>query len=426
MTRGVSTTTGQAEAWREHACRLAEGLVASGDIGDPRWAGAIAEIPRHRLVPVHYRQDPTGAWTAEQHGAGDVDAPALARVYSTDTLVSAVRDGEAVSSSTKPDLMVRMLEALEIGDGMRVLEIGTGTGYNAALLCHRLGEQNVFSVDVEPDLVATARERLAAIGLRPQLAARDGQTGWPGHAPYDRIIATCAVPAIPWAWAEQLHPEGLLLADIKLGPAAGNLALLRRDGQQLRGRFTTRWAGFMTARPAPAVPGARCAPTPAVTGTREWETTAPPQPWATHREAWMLAALRLPPGTVHGYALDPDTRTPRAGRLSAPDGSWCEVTLHPQTEPEPDGGVRRRVREAGPTALWALVEDAYQTWQAAGQPAWERFGLTATAEQTVLWLDQPGNALGRYRHSVGTQRWEPVVSPPQEATLYAPGPTVSH
>ncbi|MGQ0480413.1 MAG: methyltransferase domain-containing protein [Pseudonocardia sp.] len=419
----MSTTTGQADAWRGHARHLAEQLVAIGDIHDPRWAAAIAETPRHLLVPISYRQDPDGAWAADEHNAGDVASAALARVYSTDTLVSAVRGGEAVSSSTKPDLMVRMLEALQIQDGMRVLEIGTGTGYNAALLCHRLRDQQVFSVDVEPELVATARERLAAIGLRPRLAARDGQTGWPEHAPYDRIIATCSLPAIPWSWAEQLQPEGLVVADVKLGPGAGNLAVLRRDGHQLRGRFTTRWAGFMAARPTHAVPGPRRVMAPAAVGASERETTAPAQPWATHREAWMLAALRLPAGTVHGYALDPDTRTPRAGRLSAPDGSWCEVALDPQEEPE--GGPRRRVQEAGHTALWTLVEEAYRTWRAAGQPAWERFGLTVTVEQTLLWLDQPGNALGRYQHSAGKRRWEPVL-PRQEATVPAPSPTVRH
>jgi protein-L-isoaspartate O-methyltransferase len=72
-----------------------------------------------------------------------------------------------------------------------LLEIGTGTGYNAALLCHRLGAESVFSVDIGAGLVAAARERLAALGYAPTLVAADGRLGLPGHGPFDRIIATC-------------------------------------------------------------------------------------------------------------------------------------------------------------------------------------------------------------------------------------------
>jgi protein-L-isoaspartate O-methyltransferase len=88
-----------------------------------------------------------------------------------------------VSSSTKPDLMLRMLETLDVRDGHRVLEIGTGTGYNAALLSHRVGDHNVYSVDVDAELVRLARERLAGAGYRPTLAAIDGEGGLPEHAP---------------------------------------------------------------------------------------------------------------------------------------------------------------------------------------------------------------------------------------------------
>src|SRR5947209_6463268 len=119
-----------------------------------------------------------------------------------------------------PGLTTRMLETLDIHDGHRVLEIGTGTGYNAALLAHRLGDRNVFSVDVDTDLIAAARRRLAAVGCHPELAARDGIHGWPEHAPYHRIIATCAVPRVPWSWAQQLTPGGLLLTDLKIGTGA--------------------------------------------------------------------------------------------------------------------------------------------------------------------------------------------------------------
>ncbi|HWR47240.1 MAG TPA: methyltransferase domain-containing protein [Pseudonocardiaceae bacterium] len=124
-------------------------------------------------------------------------------VYSDTTLITAVADYAErgvripVSSSSKPDLMVRMLEELDVTDGDRVLEIGTGTGYNAALLSHRLGSQNVFSLDVDPALIAAARPRLTRLGYHPTLAAVDGAAGLAGHAPYARIIATCSVPAIP-------------------------------------------------------------------------------------------------------------------------------------------------------------------------------------------------------------------------------------
>ena len=98
-----------------------------------------------------------------------------------------------------------MLEALEVTDGCRVLEIGTGSGYNAALLCERLGSEHVTSVHIDPDLVALARERLAANGYTPTLAA-DGADGYPRSALYDRIIATCSVPAIPRRGWHRPHP----------------------------------------------------------------------------------------------------------------------------------------------------------------------------------------------------------------------------
>jgi len=93
--------------------------------------------------------------------------------------------------------MIRMLEALDIADGQRVLEIGTGTGYNAALLSHRLGDHFVHSVDIDPQRVEQARERITRLGYQPTLGTVDGAGGWPAHAPYDGIIATCSVPAIP-------------------------------------------------------------------------------------------------------------------------------------------------------------------------------------------------------------------------------------
>jgi protein-L-isoaspartate O-methyltransferase len=110
--------------WQTRAARLADQLVQSGDIRDPRWAAAIASIPRHVLVPNAYRQQPDGSWS--ELG----DNPEL--IYSPTTLVTDIEDGLAVSSSTKPDLMVRMLETLDVHDDDRVLEIGTGVRHEVA------------------------------------------------------------------------------------------------------------------------------------------------------------------------------------------------------------------------------------------------------------------------------------------------------
>ncbi|QYN32955.1 methyltransferase domain-containing protein [Pseudonocardia sp. DSM 110487] len=87
---------------------------------------------------------------------------------------------------------------LDAAPGHTVLEIGTG--YNAALLCHRLGSEAVTSIDIDPELVDAARETLMSVGFTPTLVAGDGADGVPERAPFDRILATCAVPAVPGAW----------------------------------------------------------------------------------------------------------------------------------------------------------------------------------------------------------------------------------
>ncbi|MBV9728381.1 MAG: protein-L-isoaspartate carboxylmethyltransferase [Pseudonocardiales bacterium] len=360
-------------------------MTDSGDLHDPAWAAALAATPRHLLVPTAYQQQHDGSWAEI-----GTDGPGVELVYSPATLVTEVdADGRATSSSTKPDLMVRMLEVLDVHDGHRVLEIGTGTGYNAALLCHRLGAGNVFSLDVDADLVAAARDRLAAMGHHPQLAARDGIDGWPHHAPYHRIIATCSVPRVAWAWAEQLTHGGKLLADVKSGAGAGNLVLLHRHHDRLEGRFTRRWAAFMAMRhDGDPTPGWQ----PKAETSHQRITTAPAQPWNTDRVVWLLACLALPAHLLHGYILDPATRTPTAATLSAPDGSWCEIDLTTT-----DNGLRQ-IREGGPTPLWVHVEHAYQHWHHWGQPSWERFGLTVTTDTQTVWLDHSHNVLHRSDH----------------------------
>jgi protein-L-isoaspartate O-methyltransferase len=375
--------------WRSHAARLADQLFASGDITTPAWHATITETPRHVLVPTVYRP--------QQQSYGSLDdvrlntADHLELVYSTTTLVTAVVPNKygslvPVSSSTKPDLMVRMLEALDIRDGQRILEIGTGTGYNAALLAHRLGDHNVFSVDIDAELVDVARQRLARIGRHPHLAAQDGAQGWPQHAPYHRIIATCAVRCIPWAWYDQLTPGGKLLVDFK-PQGCGNLVLLERKPDRLEGRFTARYGAFMLLRHHPNHPNDTPHPPwqPDLPLDRERKTTTPAEPPGVVK---FLRSVTSTTDLRHRYIFTEQNRQPSAVRLTTADGSRCEVDLTPDTN------GTRTVREGGPTPLWAEIEHAYHQWRDWNEPGWDRFGVTLNPHTRTVWLDKPNNIIG--------------------------------
>lgn len=143
--------------WAVRVERLADEITASGKLRSPAWRTAVCTVPRHELVPGYYEQDSaTGRWHRVDPDEPKARARWLDAVYSDTTLITAVVEYEdgartrqmPVSSATKPGLVVRMLEQLDIRDGNRVLEIGTGSGYTAALLCARLGSGNVHSVDL--------------------------------------------------------------------------------------------------------------------------------------------------------------------------------------------------------------------------------------------------------------------------------------
>lgn len=130
-------------------------------------------------------------------------------------------DGRFISSSSRPATMAIMLEQLGLAPGHRVLEIGAGTGYNAALMAHLVGRQGrVVTVDIDEHLVDTAREHLAAAGFeRVLVVCGDGGLGYPDAAPYDRIILTVGAWDITPAWTEQLRPGGRLLLPLSIkGP----------------------------------------------------------------------------------------------------------------------------------------------------------------------------------------------------------------
>jgi methyltransferase of ATP-grasp peptide maturase system len=375
-----------ASTWRALARRLANEL--DGDLRTPAWRDALLAVPRHESVPRYYVQEPDARplrWITHEPRDAQSTTRWLDLVYSPTTLITNLADyadrgvQAPVSSSTKPDLMIRMLEALEVTDGMRVLEIGTGTGYNAALLAHRLGSQQVCSIDIDPQLVSDARERLSRLGYHPTLVTADGAHGLAEHAPFDRIIATCALSAVPAAWIEQLRPGGLALVHIEGPLGAGNLLALRRGAAAvLEGRFLPWWGCFMRRRATagPTVGSPRPVRTSEPPVSRH--TTLDPAELDGGKHFPFLAQLYLPPGMFRSIYLDDDQGA--MTELRAPDGSWCAIKR------EPDTTGRRTVREAGPTPLWASVEAAWQQWQGLDAPAWHEFGLTATPTKHHIWL----------------------------------------
>jgi methyltransferase of ATP-grasp peptide maturase system len=387
----VSAPTTEVTDWTVRARDLCDQLAAAGKLTSSAWRAALLAVPRHLFVPVYYVYRDGVMVRVDSRDEHD-RAEWLAAVYSNTALVTKIAPGPTptfLSSSSTPGLMVRMLEALTIDDGHRVLEIGTGTGYNAALLCHRLGEQRVYSIDIEPDLVPSAASRLAALGYRPTLAVGDGHDGMPGHHSFDRVIATCAVPAIPWAWVQQTTLGGQLLGDIKVGLSAGNLVLLTKLTPQLaQGRFDAGQASFMSLRHVAGASGhvpftrTGTGAVPVVSSTRLNPRTA----W-TNPIVWFLTALRIGPHYRLGYSGGDPRHTPTEVVLATPDGSRAEVTIAPL----PDGS--HRVTETGPSRLWQRLEQAHQQWSSHGQPPWAHLGLSVTPERQTVFVDDPTTVL---------------------------------
>ncbi|MEV6107087.1 methyltransferase domain-containing protein [Streptomyces sp. NPDC051940] len=225
--------------------RMVRGIRAGGGLTDPAWRRAFEDVPRHLFVPYYYvgglggyerlwREDPDPARRAQW----------LEGAYSDGPLATRVRDGELISSSSQPSLMAWMLQDLEVEDGHRVLEIGAGTGYNAALLCHRLGDALVTTVDLYPEITEAARNHLDRAGHHPAVVTGDGARGCPSRAPYDRVIATCKLNRVPQAWLDQCAPGAVVLAPL----ATGLIRLRVTTPGEGSGRFLPTPAFFVPLR----------------------------------------------------------------------------------------------------------------------------------------------------------------------------------
>jgi protein-L-isoaspartate(D-aspartate) O-methyltransferase len=335
-------------------------------------ADALATVPREAFVADGFqRRD--GTWAVP----GDHDF--LTTVYRDDVLVTKVDGQRPVSSSSQPSLMAIMIEALEVRPGLRVLEIGAGTGYNAALLA-TLGAE-VIAVDVQADVADRARSALARAGIEGvRVEHGDGYAGAPGRR-FDRVIVTVGVAGVSPRWLAQTDSGGRVVAPVEHAGTHPVLAVRgAADGPVTATAVCP--SGFMSASgPLTADhPYAHPAPAFAHTVTTIAPVTGPrwkyPLDSLRYRDLWYAA------GAWHRRA----TQAAVPGRdqsvlaLLDEDRTGGAVIL-------PDGAVL-----AGGTAAEQYASDAAEVldrWEEAGHPtmqAW-RIGLALTGDpEFPIWV----------------------------------------
>ncbi|OLT25322.1 hypothetical protein BJF83_23195 [Nocardiopsis sp. CNR-923] len=386
-------------------------MTRAGHLIDPLWHRAVLAVDRAHFIP-----DTVWITSRDHPGYFEPITRADARfaewahqdyalaVQVDDGTPAGGPNGEAgwgrlrTSSISQPSLVVAMLQALDACDGHRVLEIGTGTGYNTALLCHALTERAVVSTEIDPALAAVAVDNLARVGYTPTVLAMDG-VGLPvsgvDMGDFHRLIATVAARgSIPHSWVRQVHPGGVIVTPYEAGQAAGVLVRLEvGDDETAHGRIIGP-APFMVLRQhRPDRRPLREIVDETAPGVAAGHTDLNPRVLTYPHQGWQLVLGHLVPDLRHAvYEADPD-RPEWAGQASvyvaAPDGSWALA------EYTPAGGPFETARH-GPDDLWTRIAAAWNTWCTAGRPTTERLGVSVDADGTRLWADTPDHVLRSY------------------------------
>ena len=208
--------------------RLVDQLGANGLLDNPHLRAAFQAVPREHFLP----------------------GVAVERVYQDDAVTChSGPDGTPLSSSSQPTIMATMLGQLGPQPGDHVLEIGAGSGYNAALLAQLVAPGGqVTSIELDPEVAAAARANLARAGVDGvTVRNRDGWLGAPEQAPFDRIEATVGVRDLAPAWTQQLTPAGVLVAPLALHAGVHVSVGFARYGRHLRSR-SVEGCGFLPLR----------------------------------------------------------------------------------------------------------------------------------------------------------------------------------
>jgi protein-L-isoaspartate O-methyltransferase len=267
-----------------------------------------------------------------------------------------------------------MLAALDAEPGMTVCEIGTGTGYNAALLAHRLGAENVTTIEVDAELASRASAVLADAGYRDvTVVTGDGVPGYPPRAPYDRVLSTAAVQHLPYAWVAQTRPGGRVITP--WGTAYLNGALLSLtvgDNGTATGRLVDNVA-FMWLRDQ-RLP---------LTWVRDCvydedkalisHTDIHPGRVTNDYHAALTIGLRVPNCEYRYCRATDDSGEYTVWFLDPKSQSWASLDYTP-------GAERYEVNQLGSRQLWDEVETAYTWWVQAGRPTADQWQFTVTPQ----------------------------------------------
>lgn len=282
--------------------------------------------------------------------------------------------GAPTSSLSAPGVVAEFLELLAVRPRDRVLEIGTGTGWTAALLT-RMGA-DVTTVEVDPSVAAQAAVNLKAAGSVPRLIIGDGTAGRPEGAPYDRVHATCAVARVPCAWVEQTRPGGIIVTPWQPVPGYGWKLRLTVEGSRAVGRFHGP-AGYMMLR--------------AQRTTGRWNPHHAAEADTTRTRLDPRIVARAGPGIVLAIAA----RCPGVGMFPVdnddgsfslllfetgnPQGAWASCDWEPDT-------ADHEVTQYGKRRLWDEAQAAFTWWTDNGSPGEERFGITVDGQGQRLQL----------------------------------------
>ncbi|NEA54379.1 methyltransferase domain-containing protein [Streptomyces sp. SID13666] len=370
--------------------RLVEILEHKGALS-PEWAAAVAGVDRALFVPDTYqyrdsliaKKDSPEKWARYVYG----DTP----------LITQVNDGKSVeggyelptSSTSMPSLMLQMLGLLEVGNGHHVLEVGTGTGYNAAWLTHRLGGRLVTSIEMDEGVAAEARKNLRRAGLAPRLILGDGLSGVKAHAPFDRLISTCCVQEIPGAWVEQT-PEGRIVTPWGNGYFSASFAVLDVSHGVATGRFSG-YPAFMWARQQRPGYGYLVDYLHHEGEGTKSRTTVHPESVRNDTDARFAVAVQVSGLWSMLCAADDGSDESTLWLLADDRRSWASIEYVP-------GETSFEVDQYGPRRLWDEVGTAYSWWLENGRPERDAFGLTVTETGgQQVWLRTPGTPVPTVR-----------------------------